>query len=771
MSVTVSEVLVAARSGLAAVSSETAGYLVLGTADCLGEAPIGIANVYLDEDGALRLDRRAEAATGDGEAGLRTVLKRLLETGRSPAPALLRVASASEKRGVRRLIAEIEAALIPVNRAAARRALARLHRDVLRGKAAGKLSVPPEELLSPEPSAAPPKAAPAPAVLVEKPSTEGPTPVVPGVEPIPVIVSQPVQDFAPVESELAPVEVLEPSPAPWVEYVPEATPFLGSLVTAPRDFVALGPAAEAEVDAADTDRAPPVSLVEPSDTPRFAAQTAVLGSYGASSVAPPVSLEIPIEVAFTEESPEDVVDEAPLELASSEPEELLDEAPSAGDPEYEVSAAPECVPFEPVFAREASVVESAKVADEEREARDALERALLDFDDGYDVAVSVEAVDPPGEGFVPMFELLPESVPGEQAPVLECAPVAEEDAAAVEALIDEALAVVPEVIHERPPPDSAPSLPHVSAVVYESGTMPGLGFVNVALVAANVQDTASPVPPLTESVSAEPELALAEPELALAEPELALAERPEREPAIAEPAVVEPPVAEFTAIEPAIAEFEAMAASIEFDVFEPAIAEPAPEPEVPAPVVAAAEQPALVWDDLADEYAGDEYSSVEYAPVEYAVKVVAAPELDAVEPADEAVFEASDCPGALPEPAVVVAEPVVDESAPEVAREEPEPLLDECEPAVVASAVVNSFFESEIVEPEDESVVIPAAEAPSYRPRRSEVADLVAAFVVAEARSLAELSRELKRIAGIGATPPPPEVAPAPAPRKVSSAR
>jgi len=54
MSVTVSEVLVAARSGLAAVSSETAGYLVLGTADCLGDAPFGIASVYLDEDGALQ---------------------------------------------------------------------------------------------------------------------------------------------------------------------------------------------------------------------------------------------------------------------------------------------------------------------------------------------------------------------------------------------------------------------------------------------------------------------------------------------------------------------------------------------------------------------------------------------------------------------------------------------------------------------------------------------------------------------------------------------
>ena len=96
MSVTVSDILIAARSSLAAVSSETAGYLVLGTADCLGDGASGLGSVYLDEAGVLRVDRGAPSGALDAETGLRTLLKRLLETGRSPAPALLRVATTRE---------------------------------------------------------------------------------------------------------------------------------------------------------------------------------------------------------------------------------------------------------------------------------------------------------------------------------------------------------------------------------------------------------------------------------------------------------------------------------------------------------------------------------------------------------------------------------------------------------------------------------------------------------------------------------------------------
>jgi hypothetical protein len=787
MSVTVSEVLIAARSGLAAVSSETAGYLVLGTADCLGDVPFGIASVYLDEDGALRVDRRAESAGGDSEAGLRAVLQRLLETGRSPAPALLRVAGAREKRGVRRLITEIEAALIPVNRAAARRALARLHRDVLRGKTAGKLPAA-EELLPLEPSAAPPKAVPV-EVRVERAPTEGPTPVVPVVEPIPSVA---IHELA----ELAPVETLEPSPAPWADYVPEATPLLGSLVTAPRELSAVVPMAEVEVDAQDTDRAPPVELDARSDTPRFAAETAFIGTYGASPVAPAVELEIPLEVLEVIEEPE---------------------------PEVVPEVVPEVQPFEPVFARETAGAVALPV-DEEREARDALEEALLDFGDSDDGSPSAEPDAPLRERFVPMFELSPESVRGEQASdvdvdvppaidempelgALEHLPFVEEPSASMEALIDEALAAAPEVpVAEELPPSlhSAPAvLPRSYALIGESGTAPGLGFINIALVAANIQDVAPPPPARLDEVSvAEPpsiEPAPIEPlvaELPPVEPLVAelppieplVAEAPPIEAApiealVAESAPIEPSVSEFAAAEPAIAELEAISGEIESDVFEPAIPEfavdepgvfePAvaelavDEPGVFEPAVAelAVEEPPVVRfasdedEPAVDEPVIGEPPVAEFAPdeeelaVDEPVAYVLAAVEHAVEVVRAAVAEFATAEGAIDESAY-------DESG-----------VVESVPAVIESAAGHHFSAPDVAAPEGECVAVVPASTPSYRPRRSDVADLVAAFVVAESRSLAELSRELKRIAGIGATPAPSEVAPGPVRRKVSSVR
>ena len=156
MSVTVDEILNAARVGAASLTGETAGYLVLSAADGVSESSGRLlpSGVLLAEDGTLIAGRLAVGSAVDLEADLRALLARMLSHSRQGVPALLRVArpmEATEARGIVRLVGEIEAALIPVNRSAARRALSRLHRDVVRAKAAGKLlSEAPEPIAAPE---------------------------------------------------------------------------------------------------------------------------------------------------------------------------------------------------------------------------------------------------------------------------------------------------------------------------------------------------------------------------------------------------------------------------------------------------------------------------------------------------------------------------------------------------------------------------------------------------------------------------------------------
>jgi hypothetical protein len=75
---------------------------------------------------------RREATTGDAETSVRAMLARLLDATGTQTPAL---AAASKRRGgpgLPALAEELETALIPVNRAAGRRALARLAREVRR---------------------------------------------------------------------------------------------------------------------------------------------------------------------------------------------------------------------------------------------------------------------------------------------------------------------------------------------------------------------------------------------------------------------------------------------------------------------------------------------------------------------------------------------------------------------------------------------------------------------------------------------------------------
>ncbi len=243
MRVTVKDLSNAACAGLAAVTAETAGYFVLAAADQLAGSMGRLGAVLVGEDGSVTVERLGEGSAAELEADLRALLAQLLGLSSVRVPALQRAADAKEPRGLLRLSGEIEAALIPVNRAAARRALSRLHRDAVRAKASGKLSEQPvaeptREVVSPPPVRAP--ANQPPAVLAPEQATL--TPIVPALA-----------SFEPRQQ--VPEHVSEPM---WVAGRVDATPFLGTWTTVaplvPSALVVLEPAEH------DTDRAVPVEF-------------------------------------------------------------------------------------------------------------------------------------------------------------------------------------------------------------------------------------------------------------------------------------------------------------------------------------------------------------------------------------------------------------------------------------------------------------------------------------------------------------------------------
>jgi len=136
VSVSLLEVSKAAQIRAVALTAETAGYLLLATIDAGGLQQRAVAaETLLLESGEIRLGR-AQAGAVDCERELRALLEQLLALC-SVAHLTLSEVSTADRRGT--LTREIEAALIPVNRAAARRALARLCRETERARRAGKL--------------------------------------------------------------------------------------------------------------------------------------------------------------------------------------------------------------------------------------------------------------------------------------------------------------------------------------------------------------------------------------------------------------------------------------------------------------------------------------------------------------------------------------------------------------------------------------------------------------------------------------------------------
>lgn len=134
-SITLEEVFAVVETRRVPLAPELAGYLTLEIADGARamEGEVETRTVYISEEGTVALVRpKKEGVTGDAETSVRAILGKLLEASGSPTPALLAAARRKAGSGLTSLVTELEAALIPVNRAAGRRALARLAREVKR---------------------------------------------------------------------------------------------------------------------------------------------------------------------------------------------------------------------------------------------------------------------------------------------------------------------------------------------------------------------------------------------------------------------------------------------------------------------------------------------------------------------------------------------------------------------------------------------------------------------------------------------------------------
>jgi len=134
-SVTLEDVFTVVEAKRVPLAPELAGYLALEIADGTdaGSGNVDTKTVFISEEGTVALVRpRKDSITGEAEASIRALLNKLLDASGSGTPALTTAAKRKPGNGLPALVEELEAALIPVNRAAGRRALARLVREVKR---------------------------------------------------------------------------------------------------------------------------------------------------------------------------------------------------------------------------------------------------------------------------------------------------------------------------------------------------------------------------------------------------------------------------------------------------------------------------------------------------------------------------------------------------------------------------------------------------------------------------------------------------------------
>jgi hypothetical protein len=113
---------------------------------------VSAQSVLLDETGDVLVEPAPAASELDIETVLRELLRALIAVCSSPPPAIAAVAERGANGDLRGLIAELSAALIPINHSAAHRALARLFREARRADGhATEMALPPIAERSPQP--------------------------------------------------------------------------------------------------------------------------------------------------------------------------------------------------------------------------------------------------------------------------------------------------------------------------------------------------------------------------------------------------------------------------------------------------------------------------------------------------------------------------------------------------------------------------------------------------------------------------------------------
>jgi hypothetical protein len=134
MEVTLSRVIEAARQRRAAVTAEVAGHIVLLALRSVIREPqhVTFENLQLSAEGEVSV---LESGAADGlecERELRALLGELLRLSQVAPPALEAASLRSASGDLSAFQAELTSALIPINHAAAGRALARLYRETSR---------------------------------------------------------------------------------------------------------------------------------------------------------------------------------------------------------------------------------------------------------------------------------------------------------------------------------------------------------------------------------------------------------------------------------------------------------------------------------------------------------------------------------------------------------------------------------------------------------------------------------------------------------------
>jgi hypothetical protein len=472
VTVSLADVLSGAAAHAVPLTAECAGYLVLAAADQAVLAPRHMlpSDLELTPDGNVRVARTRACEEPEAEQDLRVLLEELLLAASSVTPALLRTGRRANSGSIASLLREIETALIPVNRAAARRALARLQRETARALENGKLV----RRLEPAPSAAwsppPPRAASPPPPSPPPPAPSPPAPRAPSPRP-PLVV-----ELAPPPVSASPARSLPNVLTVPDDPVPPPTPWPASRIAqapAPLPSLTPPPVVTAEVETRPepvvlrASSRPPAPPLEARPTTPIEAKptTPVLGTilverHDTIPAAPPAPEGEPREVAMSFGAEEDTAMPDEVELI------YLDEGPAEPEPEA-ADLTDECPPVaeeDPFFAEAGDAG-----ALEEPGAAEVIEVQAVEAQVIEAQAVEAQAVEAQAVEAQAVQEAGPAADEGSLSAGEEILPFVEEELAAPEPYVDPGEPVpTPLILTERLALPIVPPRPRGETTVTEA---------------------------------------------------------------------------------------------------------------------------------------------------------------------------------------------------------------------------------------------------------------------------------------------------------------